>query len=123
MAEKKGFFNFLKLDNLIEHFTALIESRIMIAKIEFKEEMAQILSRGLVAFLLIFIGTLCFLFLNVALALVIGDVLQNPSFGFLLVSGFYLIIFVALFLLKDKLGLHQYFERKLSDLLGLKSKD
>ena len=120
MAERKGFFNFLKLDNIIEHFTALMESRITIAKIEFKEEMAHILSRGVVSFLMVFMGILCFLFLNVALALILGGVLGNTSYGFLLISGFYLVIFVILFLFKDQLGLHQYFEKKLSQLLRLK---
>ncbi len=120
MAEKKGFFNFLKPDGIIEHFVALLESRIMIAKIEVKEEIAHILSRGLVTFALVFVATLFFLFLNFAFAFFVGSAMQNVSYGFLIVSGFYLMVFIILFLLKDRLGLDKYFEKKLSHALKIK---
>ena len=118
MSEKKGLLNFLKLDNIIEHFIGLVESKIEIAKIEIKAELAHGISKGIVALLLIFFMALFFLFLNIAIAFFIGYAVDNMGLGFLMVSGFYLVVFIVLYLLKDFLKLDAFFEDKLSD--GLK---
>ncbi|TRX61439.1 phage holin family protein [Fulvivirga sp. M361] len=117
MSEKKGLLNFLKLDNIVEHFIGLVESKIEIAKIEIKAELAQGISKGIVALLLIFFMALFFLFLNIAIALFIGHAVDNLGLGFLMVSGFYLVVFILLYLMKDFLKLDTFFEDKLSDVL------
>ena len=122
MSEKKGLLNYLKLDNIIEHFIGLVESKVEIAKIEIKEELAHGLSKGIVALLLLFFAILFFLFFNIAIALFVGYALNNAGYGFLIISGFYLIIFTILYLLRDTLKLSEFFEKKLAKALNIEKR-
>lgn len=117
MGEKKGFFNFLKIDSLFDHLTSFIESKIEIYKIELKEELAQSLSRVAVVLLFSFLAFFFILFLNVAIGYYLSAILNSLFYGFLIISGFYLLIFTGLFLLRRQLGLREKFEKMLMDWL------
>ncbi|ELR69933.1 hypothetical protein C900_04456 [Fulvivirga imtechensis AK7] len=119
MSEKKGFFNFLKLDSLFDHLTAFIESKIEIYKIQIREELAQTISKIMVWLLLASVFFFFFLFLNLALGYYLGSILNSLFYGFLIISGSYLLIFFILFLLRDTIGLRQLFEKLLIDWLKI----
>lgn len=120
MAERKGILSFLRLDGAIDHLVAMVESKIEIAKIEVREELAEVLAKGIVGIILIAIGGTFFLFLNLALALWIGELMQREFLGFFIVSGFYLVVLIVLLLIKDKIGLKNNIEEKLNK--GFKSR-
>lgn len=119
VGEKKGFFNFLKLDSLFDHLTAFIESKIEVYKIEIKDELVQTLSKIMVWLLLGSIVFFFFLFLNIALGYLLGALLNSLFFGFLIISGSYLLIFLVLYLLRDTIGLRQFFKDMLIDWLKI----
>ena len=119
MGERKGLFNFLKLDSLFDHLTAFIESKIEIYKIEVKEELAQTLSKIMVWLLMGSIFFFFFLFLNIAIGYYLGSILNSLFYGFLIISGSYLLIFFVLYLLRDTIGLRQFFEKLLTDWLKI----
>ncbi len=107
MGEKKGLLKYLKLDGVISNFTHLIESKIELAKIETKEEIALVLSKMAVFALLVTLGLFFILFLSLALAHYLGDLLANVSVGFMIVSGIYFLFFMVLYLLRNKIKLHE----------------
>lgn len=119
MGEKKGLLSFFKVDSLFEHLTSFIESKVEIYKIEIKEDVAQSLSKMMVVLLLGFIGTFFFLFFNIALGYYLGELLESLFLGFLIISGFYLLLFLLLYLLRNQLGFRQFFEKKIIEWLKL----
>lgn len=122
MGEKKGLLSFFKVDSLFEHLTSFIESKVEIYKIEIKEEVAQSLSKMMIVLLFFFIGTFFFLFLNIALGYYLGALLESLFLGFLIISGFYLLVFLVLYLLRDQFKLEQFFEKKVIEWLKLDKK-
>lgn len=116
MGEKKGFLNFLKLDSLLDHLTAFIEAKVEYYKIEFREEAAGILSKVIVSLILFCLCWFFIMFLSIALGFYLGIILENVFHGFLIIAGFYLLAFLLLLVLRDKIGLKEFFEEKLSHL-------
>jgi succinate-acetate transporter protein len=56
------------------------------------------------AFLLILFITLVVLFISIAAALQLGDYLNSNAQGFLIVSAFYLLMYILVYLLRDKIN-------------------
>ena len=122
MAEKKGILSFLKLDGAIDHLIGIVESKIEIAKIEAKEELAELISKAAVFITLVFFAIVFFLFLNLALAIWLGKLLPHEFQGFLIVSAFYLLVFLVLLLIKDKIGFKEKIEDKLNTVFKSKKR-
>lgn len=72
-------------------------------KLEIAEKSS--LSAGIVAFLsiLIIMFTFFIILFNFGIAFLIGHLLHNTSYGFLIVAGFYFLMMIAVFLLKKKI--------------------
>lgn len=122
MADKKGILSFLKLEGAVDHLLGMVESRIQIAKIEAKEEVAEILAEALVRLSLALFAFIFFLFLNVALALWLGSLLQQEFVGFLIVAGFHILMFLILLLVKDKIGLKEMIQARLNKAFKTKKR-
>ncbi|MBL3654937.1 phage holin family protein [Fulvivirga sediminis] len=122
MREKKGLLHFLKVDNIIDHLTDFIESKVEVFKMELKEEIAALMSKAIVTVLLGLTASFFLFFLNIAIGYYLGYLLENIFYGFLIVSLFYLIVFIIFFLLRNQLGLRELIEKKLNELLKIKSK-
>lgn len=114
MGEKKGFLNFLKLDSLFDHLTAFIEAKVEIYKIEFREEASGVLSKLIVSLLLFCLCWFFVMFLSIAIGFYIGTLLDNTFQGFLIIAGFYFLLFILLLLLRNKIGLKELLENKMS---------
>jgi hypothetical protein len=64
---------------------------------------ASSIASGVVNSILIFFTVFCMiLFASVAAAWWLGDVLENPALGFLLVAGFYLLVVLILLMMRKK---------------------
>jgi len=107
-------FDDLKDDTkgLTDNVQAYVENRLNYLKLDvFKKTMLGITT--LIKVILVSVlGLISFFFLSIALAIWLGDVLGKPSYGYLLVGGFYilLIVFVLLFAKKaiERLILRKY---------------
>lgn len=119
MRERKGFLNFLGVDSLLDHLTAFIEAKIEIYKIEFREEASGALSKLMVGLVLFCLGWFFIMFLSIAAGYYLGTLLENLFLGFLIISGFYLLLFVVIYLLRDTIGLREFFEKKLNRWLNI----
>jgi len=80
------------------------ESTIAYHKLDaFKKGMQAAISIARVTIFGVLMGTV-FLFLSIALAIYLGDVLESPALGYVAVSGIYVVVFIlSLFILPKPL--------------------
>jgi uncharacterized membrane protein YqjE len=93
---KEGISKFLKLDHLMENLTGYVETRIEILKYDLKEDLSKGAAKILVFLGLGMIATFFVFFTTFAVAFMLADYLGTFE-GFAIVSGFYLLIGIALF--------------------------
>lgn len=116
MSDKKGLLGFLKLDNAAKHLSGLVETKIELAKVEIKEDISIFLSKLFPWLLLTIISFFCLFFLNMALGIYLGAVTGSPALGYMILGVFYLLLGGLIILLRDKLKLREFFERKLEGI-------
>ncbi|MEP2670975.1 MAG: phage holin family protein [Cyclobacteriaceae bacterium] len=113
---KDTILKFLRIDNLATNVTGYVETRVKLLKLEIKDDVAKVLSKGLAQATIIFFGFLFLIFFSIGIAQYLNTLFTNSFEGYLIVSGFYLICFL-LFLVFRK-PLHRIFEAYFSDLIN-----
>jgi O-antigen/teichoic acid export membrane protein len=86
---KDSIFKFLRLDNLMDNLTGYLETQVALVKLEVREEVAKILSRGLVLVTVILLAALFLLFFSVGLAHYLNGFFKHPYIGYWIVAGIY----------------------------------
>lgn len=117
MGDKKGVLSFLRLDGIVDNLLKLVESKIELAKIEIKKDLSKFIAKALVFAILGALGFMFFIFLNLGLAILVSDWIGETYSGFLIISGFYLLVFLIFLLIKGKLKIEDIIESKLNDTL------
>lgn len=117
---KDSIVKFLRLDNLISNLTGYVETQVKLAKLEVRDEVAKILSRGLVIGSVILFSFLFLLFFSVGMAHYLNGVFEQPFIGYWLVAGFYALP-CLLFLIFNK-PISVYFEKYFAKHLRNKDK-
>ncbi len=117
MSEKKGLLGLLGIDNIFESIKKLVDTRMQIIKLELKDDLAKFLANAFLSLITISILLMAKLLISVGVSIYLGDVLQNYFLGFIIVAGFYILIFLLLLIFKNKIGLKEFFEKELSKLL------
>ena len=100
---------FFKFDNLKENLLGYAEARVNLLKLEIREDVAKVITRALVLGVIIFLALLFIVFLSIGIALFLNRFLEENYFGFWIVSGFYLILFLVSISFRKQI--FQYFER------------
>lgn len=113
---KDTILKFLRIDNLASNATGYIETRVKLLKLEIKDDVAKLLSKGLAQATIIFFAFLFLVFLSIGIAEYLNTLFINSFEGYLIVSGFYLILF--LLLLTFRKSLHKMFEAFFSELIN-----
>jgi hypothetical protein len=122
MTDYKKIFNFLKLDNIIDHVSDLIEAKVAVYKVEMKYEVAKIGSRLLAFIILSFILFMVVLFLSFTGATLLNEVLSSRFWGYAIITGFYLLIFILFIVLDVSEMFRKKFESFLLDEADIISK-
>lgn len=91
-----------KIGNIIKSPIRHVEGKIEATKENVKESAAEILSKVIIFAALAFVAILFLLFASVMLANYLNTTLDSSFWGYGIVAGFYLIIAVVLFMMKDK---------------------
>jgi uncharacterized membrane protein YqjE len=112
---KDKILKFLRLDGLISNLSGYVETRVALVKIEIREEVANILSRGLVIMLIIMIGFLCLLFLSLAGAQYLNTVLESQYAGYVIVALFFALLLLLLLVFRK--GFFRMFEKQFVELI------
>ena len=102
MAEKKGLFSFLNFDSIVENFSGYLEKRIALFKIELMDNLALASARVVIWVVLSLCIFMIILFLSIASAFFLNKLLDSGSLGFIIVAGFYLLIFIILSFVRNK---------------------
>ncbi len=117
---KDTIFKFLRVDNLVENLSGYLEARIELVKIEVREEIVKVISQGLKLVLLFLSFFLFLLFFSMGVSHFMSSYLNSTSAGFWIVSCFYGLSGLILFLFRTKIG--QFFERVLLKQANRKAK-
>ncbi len=100
---KESILKLLKLDGLVANLTGYVETRVELLKLEIREEIAKAIARMTVLVLVMATISLFILFFSVSVALLIGEYLGFFE-GFLIVSGFYLLVAILVLLMRKSLS-------------------
>jgi hypothetical protein len=112
---KDRILKFLRLDGIISNLTGYVESRVALVKIEIREEVASILSRGLMIMIIFLIAFLFVLFLSFGLAQYLNMLLESQFMGYMIVALFFGIL-LSVFLIGRK-GLFKMLEKQFVEMI------
>ncbi len=96
-TEEKG-----PVKNLLNSALDYGKTSLELIKVSAVERGSKIVSKFIVGIMLVLLFFFSIVFLNVALALWIGSLFSSITLGFLIVGGFYLLLFILLMLLAKK---------------------
>ena len=108
---KDSIFKFLRLDNLVENLSGYVETRVELIKIEIREEIARVISHGLMIAVLFLLALLFLIFFSIGGALYMNSYFNNSSAGFWIVSGIYSMAGLIIGLFRKSIG--NFFEQYL----------
>jgi hypothetical protein len=94
---------FQKVENLAEHIKEYVNTRISIIKLGIAEKASKLIAWIIAGVFLLFILLFFLVFLSLSAAHGIGDALGKPYLGFLIVGGFYLVLALFVWWLREKL--------------------
>ena len=121
--EKSKLFKFLRIDAIIENLTGLIEARMELAKLEIKEEAAKIGARIVAAIVFSFLLVMIIIFFSLSVATLLNSVLGSMFLGYVIITGFYLLVLVLLIAFKAHIWLQQKIEDGLINFVDTKEED
>ncbi len=90
------------IKTFIEKSQDYLETKIEITKLKTVEKSSDALSSIVVMIVLILLALPCILFISIALALYLGSLIGSAPTGFFIMGGFYGIVFLIIYLLRDK---------------------
>ncbi len=108
---KDTIFKFLRLDNLVENLSGYFETRVELIKLEVREEVARVISHGLMIVALFLLGFLFLVFASVGLAHYLNHYYNSASVGFWIVSGGYGVPALLIYFFRKRISL--FFEHYL----------
>lgn len=107
----------------MENLTGYLEDKAELYKLEFKEELAYILSKFLIMLLMSFVFLVFFVFATITLGNYLNYLLKSTYYGHLIITGFYLIVFVLIYIFKDRDSFRGFMEDRLYNLMKSRKGD
>lgn len=89
-------------ESLFGNASEYVETRINLIKLKAVDKSSDVVSTVLAFIPLVFIGLLVFFFLNIGIALLIGDLLGKAYWGFFILTAIYIITGFILYSQRDK---------------------
>ena len=90
------------IKTLIDQSKDYLETKIELTKLKTIDKSADIISSMLVTIFMLFIFFLLVLFVSTAVALLLGKMLGAYHYGFFIVGGFYAILMLVIYAMRDK---------------------
>lgn len=116
---KESLLKFLRLDGIIANLTGYIETKIELMKLEIREDVSRTLAKASVFLVIGLIMGLFILFISMAVAFKISES-TSPFAGFAIVAGFYLLIAVVIWLVRE--SLQKKLEQQFTEKIKIKKK-
>ena len=92
-----------KAGDLTESITEYIQSYYKLTLLNAADKATTISATTMAALVMIFLGIFVLFFGGIALAIWLGNLLDDPALGYLLVAGFFLLVIIIMVLFKKKL--------------------
>lgn len=86
--------------NLIKDYT---EQRLELLKLDATEKSLKVIGLSVPLLIISVLGIFFIFLLNISLGLIIGNSLGNIAYGFLILSGVYLLLMIIVFLLRNSI--------------------
>jgi len=91
-----------KIDHLVSHVREYAEERLNLIILNMIDKVSRVLSGAAFLMVLSIVGIFTTLFLSFGLAWWIGEEMQKPFLGFLMVGGFYLVVILLVVVNRKK---------------------
>jgi hypothetical protein len=98
------------IESLFEKFETYLQTSIELYKLRALDKLAEITSTLASSLAIILIGIFFFLLFNIGIALWLGEMLGKSYYGFMLISGFYLLVGLLIYIFRGK-----WIKEKVSD--------
>ncbi|MTI32648.1 phage holin family protein [Xanthovirga aplysinae] len=102
MDKKRKLIDLLNVDELLKPLMGLIEAKIELSLLDIEERAIDILAKLLSFLIMGALLTNVLIFGSFALGYFLNDLLSSNYLGFLIITGFYLLIFIVLYLIRKK---------------------
>ncbi len=90
------------IESLIDRVKSYVETRVDLLKLKAIDKSSSFLSMLVLLIILSSVGLIFIILVNIGLALYIGSLTGSAYCGFFIVSGFYLITGLVIFIFRDK---------------------
>jgi uncharacterized membrane protein YqjE len=90
----------LKIGEIVNTVKEIVETKVELVKNEIQEDFIAIIFRILLLSVMLSVALLTLLFLSFSLAFFLTQLTNSLHMGFLMVGGFYLIVFVVVYFIK-----------------------
>jgi len=90
------------IKTLIDKSKDYLETKIELTKLKTIDKSADILSTVVVTVSMLFISVLLILFISLAVALFLGQMLGAYHYGFFIMAGFYAIVLLVIYVKREK---------------------
>ena len=90
------------IKTLIDKSKDYLETKIELTKLKTIDKSADILSTVVVTVSMLFISVLLILFISLAVALFLGQMLGAYHYGFFIMAGFYAIVLLLIYVKREK---------------------
>ncbi len=90
------------IESLVERLRNYGETRLELVKLKAINKSSGFVSVVVTYLVMVIILVCCFLFINIGIALLLGELLGKSYYGFFIVAVFYAVTGMILFKLKDK---------------------
>ena len=111
MAARNKLFSLFNFDSILESLSGYIENRIELFKLEVKDEASRAIAKLIVLLILNLLLLLVLLFASAGAAMWLNHVLDHDYWGYMIVAGFYLTLFILIITLKEAIGLEKGIQR------------
>lgn len=88
------------IDGLTENTQAFVKTNVKLVQLEVYERTTNLISLGINVSIIVIIVLFILFFLNFGIAQFIGEQLGRPSFGYMIVAGFYLLVLLIFLLIR-----------------------
>lgn len=120
---QKLFRKILNLDSITNKIESFIESRVQLVKIEIKHEIAQLVAQLIPLVILLFFGSLVFIFGGIALGYWLSYLMDSNWKGFGILAVCFFFIFIFFLIIKGTKGFKSGLSNQLNKELMKKSPD
>ncbi len=107
------------MGNVIDNVKALVDTRLQIIKLEVKDDLSKAIANALISLVLAGLILFTLMLVSIAVSIYFGQLVDNYVYGFLITASIYLLLFLLLLILRNKIGLKEYFEKELNKLFKI----